>query len=60
MPKLKNINPLGGVEVPLVGRTLAAGEEFDVTEKQAERLLMQASNYERVKDSTSASTKKKG
>lgn len=53
MPTLRNINPLGAVELPLLRRVLDAGEEFEVTDEQAERLLEQTSNYELV-------TKKKG
>ena len=65
MPKLRNINPLGAVDLPLIGRTLAPGEEFEVTAEQAGRapsgsaeagdydpgegLLGQADNYELVK-----------
>lgn len=37
MPTLKNINPLGAVELPLIGRVLEAGEEFEVTAAQAGR-----------------------
>ena len=53
MKTLRNINPLGAVELPLIGRELAAGEEFDVTDEQAKVLLEQATNSELV-------TKKKG
>jgi hypothetical protein len=42
---LKNTNPLGEVDLPLIGRTLAAGEEFEVTNAQGEALLEQAGNY---------------
>lgn len=37
MPTLRNTNPLGEVYVVSLGRTLAAGEEFDVTIEQAGR-----------------------
>ncbi len=46
--KLRNINPLGEVELPLIGRTLAAGEEFDVSDEDCKALLEQAGNYERA------------
>ena len=46
--KLRNINPLGEVELPLIGRTLAAGEEFDVSDEDGKALLEQAGNYERA------------
>lgn len=69
MPTLRNVNPLGGVDLPLIGRSLEAGEEFEVTDEQAGKapivnkdgevtdlgsgLLSQVGNYELV-------TKKKG
>jgi len=48
MPTLRNINPLGAVEVPLLGRVLEPGETFDVPKDVAERLLDQPGNYELV------------
>lgn len=35
--KLKNTNPLGAVDLPLIGRTLEAGEVFDVPDAVAGR-----------------------
>ncbi|MBP6570923.1 MAG: hypothetical protein KA226_05855 [Gemmatimonadales bacterium] len=35
--KLRNINPLGQVDLPLLGRTLEPGEEFDVDDAVAGR-----------------------
>jgi hypothetical protein len=35
--RLKNVNPLGVVEVPLLGRTLQPGEVFEVDEETAGR-----------------------
>lgn len=50
--RLRNINPLGAVDLPLIGRSLDAGEEFDVpTRKQADELLAQVGNYEEVTSS---------
>lgn len=46
--KLRNINPLGEVELPLIGRTLAPGEVFDVSDEDGKALLEQAGNYERA------------
>jgi hypothetical protein len=46
--KLRNTNPLGQVDLPLLGRTLEAGEEFEVTNDVAEHLLQQVGNYELV------------
>lgn len=47
--KLRNTSPLGAVDLPLIGRTLAAGEEFDVPDKQGAALLEQTGNYAAVK-----------
>lgn len=44
--RLRNINPLGAVEVPLLGRVLEAGEEFDIDDEQGAALLDQVGNYE--------------
>lgn len=49
MAVLRNVNPLGEVELPLIGRTIAAGEEFEVPADVAETLLAQVGNYEEVK-----------
>jgi hypothetical protein len=46
MPKLKNISPLGTIDVPLLRRVLDAGETVDVTADQARVLLLQPANYE--------------
>lgn len=66
MPKLRNVNPMGHVDVPLIGRQgepydehgagcLAAGEVFEVTQAVADVLLEQSDNYQLVTES-----KKKG
>lgn len=54
MPTLKNTNPLGAVDLPLIGRSLEPGEEFEVSGEQANALLEQVGNFELVE------TKKKG
>ena len=46
--KLRNINPLGEVELPLIRRVLAAGEVFDVSDEDGAALLEQVGNYERA------------
>jgi hypothetical protein len=49
--KLRNTNPLGGIElhVPGVGSfELEAGEEFEVPDEAGSALLEQVGNYERV------------
>lgn len=45
---LRNTNPVGAVDLPLLGRTLEVGEEFEVDAAVAEALLEQVGNYERV------------
>lgn len=46
MPKLKNISPLGALDVPLLRRVVDAGEVFETTEEQARVLLLQPDNYQ--------------
>ena len=58
MAVLRNVNPLGEVDLPLIGRTLAAGEEFEVPDSQAEVLLEQVGNYEQVKSPKKSTTVK--
>lgn len=48
MPALRNVNPLGEVDIPLVGQTVQRGAEFEVTDEHAAALLMQVGNYEPV------------
>ena len=43
--QLKNVSPLGAVDLPLIGRTLEAGEVFDVPDKVGNALLKQVGNY---------------
>lgn len=50
MPTLRNINPLGRVDVPLVRRSLEPGEIFDVDDDVAAHLLEQVGNYALVDD----------
>lgn len=46
MPRLKNISPLGALDVPLLRRIVEADEIVDVTEDQARVLLLQPDNYQ--------------
>ncbi|MBT2594734.1 hypothetical protein [Arthrobacter sp. ISL-72] len=46
MPRLKNISPLGALDVPLLRRVIEADEIVDVTEDQARVLLLQPDNYQ--------------
>jgi len=53
MPTIRNVNPIGDVEVPLLRRIVMRGEAVDVTEDQAERLLPQTDNWQLVEDGES-------
>lgn len=66
MAKLKNVSSLGDVDLPLVGRIVKAGEEFDVPAHIAAQLLEQPDNFitvvkpaskPRTPKSTTATTK---
>lgn len=54
MPTLKNVSPYGDLEVALLGRVVEAGEEFEATDEQAERLGAPNENFKLV------TSKKKG
>lgn len=48
MAILRNINPVGDIDLPVLGRTIRAGEEFEVADEIAAVLLEQVGNYEAV------------
>lgn len=48
MPKLKNVSPYGDLDIPLLGRVVAAGEVFEVTTEQAKHLKGQDENFQPV------------
>jgi hypothetical protein len=51
MPRLVYVGPIDTVEVPLIGRTLTRGEEFDVADDDtAAALLDQPDNYQPAED----------
>lgn len=50
MPTLRNINPLGDVDIAGVG-SVKARDTFEVSDEVADRLLEQADNYELAKSS---------
>ena len=54
MTIIKNVSPLGELDVPLLGRFLDYGEEIEVSDEVAERLLPQAENYAPVDDEAKA------
>lgn len=63
MATLRNTNPLGAIELPLLaafGRSthLEPGEEFDVPDDVAADLLQQLGNYEAVAPAKAKTTTK--
>ena len=44
--RLKNVSPLGHLELPLIGRVLAPGEVFEVDDDAGAALLDQPGNFE--------------
>lgn len=48
MPVIRNVSPLGDLDVPLLGRIVTAGEEIDVPKAAAELLLAQPDNFQPV------------
>lgn len=48
MPIINNVSPYGELDVPLLGVFLDAGEQIEVSDDVALRLLPQAENYEPV------------
>lgn len=53
--RFKNVSPQGDLELPLLGRVIAAGEEFAVTPAQADLLAAQPDLWQ---PATSKDTKK--
>lgn len=49
MPKFKNVSPQGALELPLLGRVVAAGEVIEVTPAQAKGLRGQDAIWRPVK-----------
>lgn len=45
MAKVKNVSPLGDLDVPALGLTVKAGETIEVTEEAAKSLLEQLTNW---------------
>lgn len=52
--QVTNVNPYGAVDVPLLGRTVDAGETVTVTDDQAAALLPQAINWTPADDDAAA------
>lgn len=58
--RLKNISPLGALDLPLIGRILDPGEEFEVPDEVGQRLLEQPANYQAVEPVKPAAKTKEG
>lgn len=52
--KLRNVSPLGDLDIPLMRRTIEHGEEFEATADQAANLLLQPANFEPADDAAEA------
>ena len=52
MPTIRNVSPIGDLDVPLLRCIVRAGEEIEVTKDQADALLAQPSNWQPVKKRT--------
>lgn len=52
MPFIRNVSPIGDLDVPLLRRIVRAGEEVEVTKDQADALLAQTSNWQPAKKRT--------
>lgn len=48
MAKFKNISPQGALDLPLLGRIIAAGEEFEVGPEDAKHLTRQPGVWQRL------------
>lgn len=48
--RLRNTNPVGAVDLPILGRTIDRDEVFDIADDVGAALLEQAGNYELVQE----------
>ncbi|WP_461634498.1 hypothetical protein [Glutamicibacter soli] len=46
--KIRNISPLGDLDVPLLGQIVKAGQTITVPKAAADKLLAQKRNFEQV------------
>lgn len=46
--KIKNVSPLGDLDLPLIGRVVEYGEEFEVSDDIGEQIVAQETNWEWV------------
>ncbi len=57
MLKIKNVSPLGDLDVPLLGRVVKAGEVVEVTKEQSSKLLAQGDVWEPASSKDAGTTK---
>jgi len=55
--KIKNVSPLGDLDVPLLGRVVKSGEVVEVTKEQSTRLLAQGDVWELASSKGAGTTK---
>ena len=60
MPKIRNISPLGALDVPVLGRVVGAGEEVEVEAEVAALLTAQTETWEPVTASTPPRSRRTG
>lgn len=45
MPKIRNVSPVGALDIPLIRAVVDADEVFEVSDEHAARLLVMAANF---------------
>lgn len=45
MPKIKNVSPFGDLHVPMLNKIVEAGSIIEVSDDEAESLLLQEDNW---------------
>lgn len=48
MAKFKNVSPLGALEIPVLGRTVEAGEVFEVSKDMTDYFAAQPANFKNL------------
>jgi hypothetical protein len=56
--KIKNVSPMGDLDVPLIGRVVAAGETFEVADEDGALLVDQPYHFTQI--TAGKATKKEG
>lgn len=53
-PRFKNVSPIGALDVPVLGRVIAEGEEFEVREDLVPLFAAQVGNFKPVNPAAKA------